>query len=52
MLVYDITKERSFDNITKWIGNIEMVCILYIPNRHVFKYCTCLLQYHLFSYWF
>ena len=27
MLVFDITKQKSFDNITKWIGNIEMVSV-------------------------
>ena len=27
MLVYDITEEKSFDNITKWLRDIEMVCI-------------------------
>ena len=25
MLVYDVTKEESFDNITNWIRNIEEV---------------------------
>lgn len=29
MLVYDITNEKSFDNIKNWIRNIEEV-----------KYCT------------
>ncbi|XP_065890745.1 ras-related protein Rab-10-like [Dysidea avara] len=24
MLVFDITNQKSFDNITKWLGNIEM----------------------------
>jgi GTPase SAR1 family protein len=27
MLVYDITNEKSFDNIKNWIRNIEEVCI-------------------------
>ena len=26
MLVYDITNEKSFDNIKNWIRNIEEVC--------------------------
>ena len=25
ILVYDITSQKSFDNITKWLKNIEMV---------------------------
>ena len=25
ILVYDITSQKSFDNITKWLQNIEMV---------------------------
>ena len=27
ILVYDITSQKSFDNITKWLQNIEMVRI-------------------------
>lgn len=27
MLVYDITNEKSFDNIKNWIRNIEEVCL-------------------------
>ena len=26
ILVYDITNQKSFDNIQKWLNNIEMVC--------------------------
>jgi len=26
MLVYDITNEKSFENIKNWIRNIEEVC--------------------------
>ena len=40
MLVYDITKERTFDNISKWIGNIEMVCMSFMYS----KYCQVLLN--------
>ena len=29
MLVYDITNEKSFDNIKNWIRNIEEVCELH-----------------------
>lgn len=25
ILVYDITNQKSFENITKWLQNIEMV---------------------------
>lgn len=28
MLVYDITNEKSFENIVKWLRNIDEVCIL------------------------
>ena len=28
ILVYDITNQKSFDNIQKWLSNIEMVCSL------------------------
>ena len=27
ILVYDITSQKSFDNITKWLQNIEMVSL-------------------------
>lgn len=30
MLVYDITNEKSFENIVKWLRNIDEVLILYI----------------------
>ena len=26
MLVYDVTNEKSFENIRNWIRNIEEVC--------------------------
>ena len=28
MLVYDITQEKTFDNISKWLRNIEEVIII------------------------
>uniref|UniRef100_A0A6Q2XF00 Ras-related protein Rab-13 n=1 Tax=Esox lucius TaxID=8010 RepID=A0A6Q2XF00_ESOLU len=43
MLVYDITNEKSFENIKNWIRNIEEVCLLtcicyYILNKtHIMK---------------
>jgi Ras-related protein Rab-10 len=27
MLVYDITNAKSFDNIAKWLRNIDEVCL-------------------------
>lgn len=30
MLVYDITNEKSFENIVKWLRNIDEVSIKYI----------------------
>ena len=27
MLVYDITQEKTFDNISKWLRNIEEVIV-------------------------
>ena len=30
MLVYDITQEKTFDNISKWLRNIEEVCQYFI----------------------
>lgn len=32
MLVYDITNEKSFDNIKNWIRNIEEVIHLQYPE--------------------
>jgi len=29
MLVYDITNEKSFDNIKNWLRNIEEVCCVW-----------------------
>lgn len=30
MLVYDITNEKTFENIVKWLRNIDEVCIILI----------------------
>lgn len=30
MLVYDITNEKTFENIVKWLRNIDEVSLLYI----------------------
>lgn len=44
MLVYDITNEKSFDNIKNWIRNIEEVCfrtaIPTDPQKKIF-FCHC-----------
>lgn len=32
MLVYDITNEKSFDNIKNWIRNIEEVISIHLYN--------------------
>ena len=50
MLVYDVTHEKSFDNIRNWIRNIEEVCVcitmlVQIVNLKckISKYCrSCL----------
>ena len=39
MLVYDVTHEKSFDNIRNWIRNIEEVCA-------VFEYLFVEYMYH------
>lgn len=31
MLVYDITQEKTFDNIAKWLRNIDEVSMETIP---------------------
>lgn len=35
MLVYDITNEKSFDNIRNWIRNIEEVQAPLTPSHHM-----------------
>ena len=32
MLVYDITNDKSFENIKNWIRNIEEVSIMYLED--------------------
>lgn len=39
MLVYDITNEKSFENIRNWIRNIEEVCFLV---HELFPFCQLL----------
>lgn len=36
MLVYDITNEKSFDNIRNWIRNIEEVRLITSPVHRNF----------------
>ena len=33
MLVYDITSAKTFDNITKWLRNIDEVMLLMYVSR-------------------
>ena len=35
MLVYDVTQEKSFDNIRNWIRNIEEVSHTCFSHSHV-----------------
>jgi GTPase SAR1 family protein len=37
MLVYDITNEKSFDNIRNWIRNIEEVRLVQDHLKHIDK---------------
>lgn len=32
MLVYDITNEKTFDDIVKWLRNIDEVCFYFMPR--------------------
>ena len=41
MLVYDVTSEKSFDNIRNWIRNIEEVCTFAVLWR---TYIALLIQ--------
>ena len=44
MLVYDITNEKSFDNIRNWIRNIDEVILLLIHNlENLISYFFCCL---------
>ena len=47
MLVFDITKQKSFDNITKWIGNIEMVSVCNTYNILYYHIIISLYEYRL-----
>lgn len=37
MLVYDITQEKTFDNISKWVRNIEEVLSVFVVNENHFS---------------
>lgn len=39
MLVYDITNEKSFDNIKNWIRNIEEVWYFTLPGASLCDFC-------------
>lgn len=35
MLVYDITNEKSFENIVKWLRNIDEVSMNFLPKEKI-----------------
>ena len=41
ILVYDITSQKSFDNITKWLQNIEMVSLWWLARCRCVWLVTC-----------
>ena len=41
MLVYDVTHEKSFENIRNWIRNIEEVSVFVHVCVHVINFHTC-----------
>ena len=43
ILVYDITCQHSFDNITKWLQNIEAVSIYMFLSNHYFWFILAFL---------
>ena len=46
MLVYDITHQESFDNITNWIENVEEVSTM-VVILHVVVLCVGVYMYIL-----
>lgn len=40
MLVYDITNEKSFDNIKNWIRNIEEVTTVHLQYSESFSFLS------------
>lgn len=36
MLVYDITNEKTFENIVKWLRNIDEVSIVYFKHLEIY----------------
>ena len=52
MLVYDITSQHSFDNITKWLQNIEAVRIYILLSNHNFWFIlACLTKCTMYISW-
>ena len=47
MLVYDITNTKSFDNISKWLRNIEEVYRVNKPSTNKLK---AYLSFELFNF--
>ena len=41
MLVYDLTQEQSFANVSKWLRNIEEVDIS-SQSKACFPVCSCI----------
>lgn len=44
MLVYDITNEKTFENIVKWLRNIDEVSI-------VINFLLCIIHLHYYVYY-
>lgn len=38
MLVYDITNEKTFENIVKWLRNIDEVSIVYFVHEFLCEF--------------
>ena len=45
MVVYDITNEKSFDNIREWIKNIEQVSTMVVVLWQHYVWGVCTLVY-------
>ena len=40
MLVYDITNQKSFDNISKWLNNIKEVSLSLTAQYYMYARCV------------
>ncbi|XP_023234079.1 ras-related protein Rab-10-like [Centruroides sculpturatus] len=54
MLVYDITNPKSFDNIAKWLRNIDEVSLVYLKFHFFYKILSKnkFVQMSLWKFWF